>query len=105
MAQDGDKMKMGVSRSNTYIWTVFVALFVLTHILFNRTASVMRVNERLQKELSEINATKKEREQKPKTAETPKRQLKKDARPIPGKNDMQKLVNWLKTTSLKPFIL
>ena len=41
-------------------------------------------NEALQSELAEIQAIKAEREMRPKTAETPKRQLKKDNRLIPG---------------------
>ncbi|GFO07338.1 clathrin heavy chain linker domain-containing protein 1-like [Plakobranchus ocellatus] len=45
---------------------------------------VKKENEALQSELAEIQAIKDEREKRPKTAETPKRHLKKDNRLIPG---------------------
>ncbi|XP_012942238.1 clathrin heavy chain linker domain-containing protein 1 [Aplysia californica] len=52
--------------------------------LEERMAVVKKDNERLVKELKEIQAARVEREKRPKTAEAPKRQLKKDSRLIPG---------------------
>ncbi|GFR74762.1 clathrin heavy chain linker domain-containing protein 1-like [Elysia marginata] len=52
--------------------------------LEERIFMVKKENDTLQSELVEIQAIREEREKRPKTAETPKRQLKKDNRLIPG---------------------
>ena len=49
-----------------------------------RIAIVKKDNDRLAKELKEIQILREEREKRPKTAEAPERQFKKDSRLIPG---------------------
>ncbi|CAL1546669.1 unnamed protein product [Lymnaea stagnalis] len=52
--------------------------------LEERIALVNKDNQRLQKEIREMQTLREDRERRPKTAETPKRQLKTDNRFIPG---------------------
>ncbi|CAG5136446.1 unnamed protein product [Candidula unifasciata] len=52
--------------------------------LEERVAKINKDNERLQKELADIQASREEREKRPQTVEVPTQQFKKDTRPIPG---------------------
>ena len=59
-------------------------MFIMNIFILYRISIVKKENDSLQSELAEIQAIREERERRPKTAETPKRQLKKDSRLIPG---------------------